>query len=164
MHEEEQTMALLSRIRTAPVDQSIIDEAGRLFRKWNPSHGIDPIDAILAATALTKGGQIHTLNLNRYPMKGVAVVKAWSVGSQWGQSQWGQSSHLNIHRWFSGKYRTWTDGQTLVSHRARPEWRSGIQSRGRLGGHARQRAGEGQAGEDGWEFHRNFSVSVSSAP
>ena len=76
-HEEEQTMALLSRIRTAPVDQSIIDEAGRIFRKWNPSHGIDPNDAILAAMAMTKGGQIHTLNLKHYPMKDVVVIKAW---------------------------------------------------------------------------------------
>jgi predicted nucleic acid-binding protein len=76
-HEETQTMTLLSRIRTAAVDQAVIDEDGRLYRKWNPSHGIDPNDAILAATALTKGGQIHTLNRKHYPMKDVVVVKAW---------------------------------------------------------------------------------------
>lgn len=76
-HEEEKTLMLLSRIRTATVDQPVIDEAGRLFRKWNPSHGIDPNDAILAATALTSGGQIHTLNLKHYPMKDVVVIKAW---------------------------------------------------------------------------------------
>ncbi len=76
-HEEQKTMTLLSRIRTAAVDQAVIDEAGRLFRKWNPSHGIDPNDAILAATARIKGGQIHTLNLKHYPMKDVMVIKAW---------------------------------------------------------------------------------------
>ncbi len=75
--EEERTMMLLSRIRTATVDQAIIDEASRLFRKWHPSHAIDPNDAILAATALTRGGQIHTLNRKHYPMKEVIVVKAW---------------------------------------------------------------------------------------
>ena len=76
-HEEAATMSLLSRIRTAAVDQSVIDEAGRLFRKWHSSHGIDPNDAILAATALTGGGQIHTLNVKHYPMKDVVVIKAW---------------------------------------------------------------------------------------
>ena len=76
-HEEEATMSLLSRIRAAAVDQIVIDEAGRIFRKWHPSHGIDPNDALLAATALTGGGQIHTLNRKHYPMKNVAVIKAW---------------------------------------------------------------------------------------
>lgn len=76
-HEEEQTLALLSRVRTVVVGQAIIDEAGRLFRKWNPSHGIDPNDAILAATAIIKGGQIHTLNLKHYPMKDLVVIQAW---------------------------------------------------------------------------------------
>jgi len=75
--EEGQTMALLSRIRTAAVDQAVIDEAGRLFRKWHPSHGIDPNDAILAATAMTRGGRIHTVNLKHYPTEDVVVVKAW---------------------------------------------------------------------------------------
>ena len=75
--EEEQTMMLLSRVRTAAVDQAIVDEAGRLFRQWHASHGIDPNDAILAATARTKGGVIHTLNRKHYPMKDVVVVKAW---------------------------------------------------------------------------------------
>lgn len=79
-HEEQDTLRLLSRIRTAPVDQAVIDEAGRLFRKWHPSHGIDPNDAILAATALTRGGRIHTLNLKHYPMKDVVVIKAWRAG------------------------------------------------------------------------------------
>ena len=76
-NEEEQTHALLSRIQTAAVDQAIIDEAGKLYRKWNPSHGVDANDAILAATARIKGGQIHTLNLKHYPMKDIMVVKAW---------------------------------------------------------------------------------------
>ncbi|VGO14940.1 Ribonuclease VapC19 [Pontiella desulfatans] len=75
--EEEQTMLLLSQFKTTAVDQAIVDEAGRLFRKWNPSHGVDPNDAILAATALVTGGQIHTLNQKHYPMKDVVVNKAW---------------------------------------------------------------------------------------
>jgi len=75
--EEELTLLLLSQLKTASVDQSIIDEAGRLYRKWNPSHGIDPNDSILAATVLLNGGVLYTLNKKHYPMKNVAVQKAW---------------------------------------------------------------------------------------
>lgn len=75
--EEEQTMLLLSQIKTAPADQSVIDEAGRLYRKWNPSHGVDANDAILAATVLLNGGVLYTQNKKHYPMKEVAVQKAW---------------------------------------------------------------------------------------
>ena len=75
--EEELTMLLLSQLKTAAVDQSIIDEAGRIYRKWNPSHGIDSNDSILAATVLLNGGVLYTLNKKHYPMKDVAVQKAW---------------------------------------------------------------------------------------
>ena len=75
--EEELTMLLLSQLKTASVDQSIIDEAGRIYRRWNPSHGIDPNDSILAATVLLNGGALYTLNKKHYPMKDVAVQKAW---------------------------------------------------------------------------------------
>ena len=75
--EEEQTLLLLSQLKTAVVDQHVTDEAGRFFRTWNPSHGVDPNDTILAATALVNGGQIHTLNKKHYPMKDVVVNKAW---------------------------------------------------------------------------------------
>ncbi len=75
--EEEMTTLLLSQLKTAPVDQSVIDEAGRLYRKWNPSHGVDANDSILAATVLRSGGVLYTLNKKHYPMKEVAVQKAW---------------------------------------------------------------------------------------
>lgn len=76
-HEEAATMSLLSRIRTVAVDQTVIDEGGRLFRKWHSSHGIDPNDPILAAIALTGEGQIHTLKRKHYPMKDVLVIETW---------------------------------------------------------------------------------------
>ena len=75
--EEELTLLLLSQLKTAPADQASIDEAGRLFRQWNPSHGLDPNDAILAATVLLNGGVLYTLNKKHYPMPEVAVQKAW---------------------------------------------------------------------------------------
>ena len=75
--EEEATTLFLSQFKTEPVDQEIIDAAGALYRQWQPSHGIDANDAILAATAIRTGGKIFTMNIKHYPMPEVNVHKAW---------------------------------------------------------------------------------------
>lgn len=75
--EEESTLLFLSQFKTESVDQSRIDEAALLYRKWHPSHGIDINDAILAATAMQTGGRIFCLNRKHYPMSEVLVTKAW---------------------------------------------------------------------------------------
>ncbi len=75
--EEDSTQLFLSQFRTAPVDQTIVDLAGALYRKWHPSHGIDVNDAILAATALETGGRIFCLNRKHYPMPNVLGRRAW---------------------------------------------------------------------------------------
>jgi len=80
MHKSEKssTMDLLSLFHTHPVDQAIIDLAGSYYRKWNPSHGIDPNDAILAATVALTGGRIITQNTTHYPMPEIFVEKGWN--------------------------------------------------------------------------------------
>ena len=75
--EEEATLLFLSQFKTEAADQDIVDEAGRLYRKWNPGHGIDVNDALLAATAMRTGGKIFTLNARHYPMPDVRATKAW---------------------------------------------------------------------------------------
>ncbi len=75
--EEDRTMDLLSLFQTQAVDQKIIDQAGKFYRKWHPSHGIDPNDAILAATVSLKGGRILTQNTSHYPMPDIIVHKGW---------------------------------------------------------------------------------------
>jgi predicted nucleic acid-binding protein len=75
--EEASTELFLSQFRTAPVDQEVVDLAGALYRKWHPSHGIDPNDALLAATAIRTGGRIYTLNTRHYPMPDVTLEPAW---------------------------------------------------------------------------------------
>jgi predicted nucleic acid-binding protein len=75
--EEENTLDLLSLFKTCPIDEHIIDQAGNLYRKWNPSHGIDPNDAILAATVTLRGGRILTQNISHYPMPGISVQRGW---------------------------------------------------------------------------------------
>jgi len=78
-HEEEMTMEFLSQFRTEPVDQALVDEAGALFRQWNPSHGIDVNDAFLAASAKRTGGKIFSLNKKHYPMPDVLIAQAWRM-------------------------------------------------------------------------------------
>ena len=75
--EETATLRLLSQFKTEAVTQTIIDHAARYYRRWQPSHGIDVNDAILAATVTLTGGCIYTLNVKHYPMPEVAVIRAW---------------------------------------------------------------------------------------
>jgi len=75
--EETATLLFLSQFKTASVDQRIVDAAARLYRRWQPSHGLDINDAILAATMMQTGGQIFCLNTKHYPMPGLLVKKAW---------------------------------------------------------------------------------------
>ncbi|MEE9164664.1 MAG: PIN domain-containing protein [Nitrospinota bacterium] len=76
-NEENDTLLFLSQFKTAPVDQSIVDKAATLYRKWHKSHGTDINDAFLAATAIMTGGRIFCLNQKHYPMPEVPVKKAW---------------------------------------------------------------------------------------
>lgn len=75
--EEKDTLLLLSQFKTAPVDQDIIDTAAKLYRTWNPSHGIDINDAILAATVMKNGGKIYCQNVKHYPMPDIVVERGW---------------------------------------------------------------------------------------
>lgn len=75
--EENRTKLFLSLIKTESVDQKIIDVAGALYRRWNPSHGIDVNDAILAATVMQTGGRIYTLNTRHFPMPEINIKRGW---------------------------------------------------------------------------------------
>ena len=75
--EKKPTELLLSLFRTASVDQETIDVASSFYRKWNPSHGIGPNDAILAAIVARTGGKIFCLNKKHYPMPDVLVERPW---------------------------------------------------------------------------------------
>lgn len=75
--EEEATELFLGQFRTAAVDHSVVDIAAKFYRRWNPSHGIDVNDAILAATVTQTGGTIYCLNTKHYPMPEVVARSAW---------------------------------------------------------------------------------------
>jgi hypothetical protein len=75
--EEKATLLFLSQFKTTPIDQRIVDAAAGLYRQWQPSHGLDVNDAILAATVMQTGGQIFCLNTKHYPMPDLLVKRAW---------------------------------------------------------------------------------------
>ena len=75
--EETATLSFLSRFQTEPVTQDVVDQAAILYRRWNPTHGIDVNDAILASTVAATGGKIYTQNLKHYPMPDIVVIKGW---------------------------------------------------------------------------------------
>jgi predicted nucleic acid-binding protein len=75
--EEQATLQFLELFETAAVNREIIDLAGRYFREFRSSNGIDINDAILAATCALTGGRIYTLNKKHYPMRDIVVEKAW---------------------------------------------------------------------------------------
>ena len=75
--EKDQTELFLSQFKTEPVDQTTVDIAGALYRKWNPSHGIDVNDAILAGTVMQTNGCIYTLNIKHFPMPEITIRKGW---------------------------------------------------------------------------------------
>jgi predicted nucleic acid-binding protein len=78
-NEQPATLSFLSRFKTAPVTQQIVDDGAVLYRKYHPTHGTDVSDAILAATAMTTGGKIYTLNAGHYPMPDQVVIRAWNA-------------------------------------------------------------------------------------
>ena len=75
--EERATLGLLSHFKTAPVGQEIVDVAAEIYRHWNPSHGMDVGDAVLAATVRTTGGKLYTLNARHYPLDDIVVEQPW---------------------------------------------------------------------------------------
>jgi predicted nucleic acid-binding protein len=76
--EEKNTVLFLSQFKTAPIDQAIIDAGGILYRRWNPTHGTDINDVLLAATVMQTGGKIYGLNKKHYPMPEIIFEKPYT--------------------------------------------------------------------------------------
>lgn len=67
--EERATRSLLSSLTWHPVDSDVAEEAGRLGRRWLPTHrGIDGADLAIAATAIRTGSRLLTCNVRHFPM------------------------------------------------------------------------------------------------
>lgn len=59
---------ILSSYQVAEIDLDIARLAGAYVRDYGPSHAVDPIDALIAATASVNELDLVTLNLKHFPM------------------------------------------------------------------------------------------------
>ncbi|KKB13495.1 hypothetical protein VE25_01860 [Devosia geojensis] len=54
--------------QSCEIDLEIATLAGDYVSKYGRSHGVDPIDALIAATAKSRNLELATLNLKHFPM------------------------------------------------------------------------------------------------
>jgi predicted nucleic acid-binding protein len=66
--ERRQIEALLETYQVLDIGLEIAKLAGDYVRLYGPSHNVDPIDALVAATAKTHDLPLATLNLKHFPM------------------------------------------------------------------------------------------------
>jgi predicted nucleic acid-binding protein len=66
--EEARIEGLFASARLLPVTIDIAQAAGRLAKHFQKSHGLDDLDALIAATAEHHGLKLATLNTKHFPM------------------------------------------------------------------------------------------------
>lgn len=57
---------LLEAFEHIPVDKNVAAIAGKLLSTYRASHSLDPLDALIAATALSSGAVLFTLNKRHF--------------------------------------------------------------------------------------------------
>ena len=68
VRERRQVDRLLSHYVIHDTNAAMAGLAGDYIRQYGPSHGTDPIDALIAATANALGLTLATLNIRHFPM------------------------------------------------------------------------------------------------
>lgn len=66
--EENKIRDLKHWIRFHDVDTALAERAGQFMKHFQASHGLDDIDALIAATAEHHGLALATLNVKHFPM------------------------------------------------------------------------------------------------
>ncbi|MCF6263699.1 MAG: type II toxin-antitoxin system VapC family toxin [Xanthomonadales bacterium] len=66
--EQELLRSLVEALDVYDLDISTAEKSGEIFQKYQPSHGLDLIDAIIAATATINSLELATLNIKHFPM------------------------------------------------------------------------------------------------
>lgn len=66
--EEEAIDRILATYEVAEIDLEVARLAGDYVRTFGKSHSVDPIDALIAATAKTRSLELATLNVKHFPM------------------------------------------------------------------------------------------------
>lgn len=71
--EEPALRQLVAAFDAVAPDADVAEEAGRLRRRFAPSHGTGLADALIAATAQALGARLVTFNRRHFPMLEVTV-------------------------------------------------------------------------------------------
>jgi len=66
--EESEVERLFSIFPVIATTNEIAREAGKLVKQYRPAHSVEIPDAVIAATCLLSGAELHTLNIRHYPM------------------------------------------------------------------------------------------------
>jgi predicted nucleic acid-binding protein len=66
---EDRNIETLSQsVNFLPVDEAIARRAGQFAKHYHSSHGLDDLDALIAATAEHHGLKLATINVKHFPM------------------------------------------------------------------------------------------------
>lgn len=72
--------SLLEIFENVPVDGNVATVAGRYLAKYRASHGLEPMDAIIAATASTNDAVLFTLNTRHFKyIEGLVVINPYLI-------------------------------------------------------------------------------------
>ncbi|MDA8337578.1 MAG: type II toxin-antitoxin system VapC family toxin [Peptococcaceae bacterium] len=70
---------LLDIFDVIPVNLPIAQDAGRYVSKYRASHGLEPVDAIIAATASVNDAALYTVNYKHFRfIEGLIVVNPYA--------------------------------------------------------------------------------------
>ncbi len=71
---------LVKMFEQVPVDERVATVAGRYLAKYRPSHGLEPMDAIIAATASVSEAVLFTLNTKHFKyIEGLVTINPYLV-------------------------------------------------------------------------------------
>ena len=76
--EEKETRAFLNHFAWFDVTKEITEASSKYFREYNPSHGIDMFDSLIAGTALVHNLELYTANQKHYPMNDILISQPYS--------------------------------------------------------------------------------------
>jgi hypothetical protein len=72
--------ALVEMFEHVPVDERIATVAGRYLAKYRASHGLEPMDAIIAATASVNEAVLFTLNTKHFKfIEGLVIINPYLI-------------------------------------------------------------------------------------
>lgn len=76
----ESIKCLLDIFEHVPVDSNIATVAGQYLAKYRASHGLEPMDAIIAASAQVSEAVLFTLNIKHFKfIEGLVVINPYTI-------------------------------------------------------------------------------------